>query len=146
MRSEDYCIGLCVCLLTNLTYGAFARPENAVTYSAGNEGQGICLKRLRLRVMQRNTSEKANMLLFRLTRGQLSQLHAQQRSARGYPMILNNIQLCPKMPTDAASPCWSENLQHHAFITATTRGVANFCARALALYAGAPRSRARGVW
>ena len=56
---------------------------------------GICLKRLRSRVMPRNTSEKANMLIFRLTRGQLSPLDG-RRSARGYPTIVNNIQPCPK--------------------------------------------------
>ena len=27
---------------SHLTYGASVRPENAVTYSAGNEGQNIC--------------------------------------------------------------------------------------------------------
>ena len=31
-----------VCLSVCLTYGASVRPENAVTYSAGNEGQNIC--------------------------------------------------------------------------------------------------------
>ena len=37
-------LGLCVCLSVkqHLTYGASVRPENAVTYSAGNEGQKIC--------------------------------------------------------------------------------------------------------
>ena len=41
-------LGLCVCLSvclsvkSHLTYGASVRPENAVTYSAGNEGQNIC--------------------------------------------------------------------------------------------------------
>ena len=37
-------MGLCVCLSvkSHLTYGASVRPENAVTYSAGNEGQKIC--------------------------------------------------------------------------------------------------------
>ena len=36
---------LCVSLSVNkspLTYEASVRPENAVTYSAGNEGQNIC--------------------------------------------------------------------------------------------------------
>ena len=56
---------------------------------------GIFLKRLRSRVMPRNTSEKANMLIFRLTRGQLSPLDA-RRSPRGYQTIVNNIQPCPK--------------------------------------------------
>ena len=27
---------------SHLTYGASVRPENAVTYSAGNEGRKIC--------------------------------------------------------------------------------------------------------
>ena len=38
------CVCVCVCLSvkSHLTYGASVRPENAVTYSAGNEGQKIC--------------------------------------------------------------------------------------------------------
>ena len=38
------CVCVCVCLSvkSHLTYGASVRPENAVTYSAGNEGQTIC--------------------------------------------------------------------------------------------------------
>ena len=50
MRSEGYCswvclsVCLCICVSvkSHLTYGASVRPENAVTYSAGNEGQKIC--------------------------------------------------------------------------------------------------------
>ena len=44
MRSEGYCSrSVCVSVcLSHLTYGASVRPENAVTYSAGNEGQKIC--------------------------------------------------------------------------------------------------------
>ena len=56
---------------------------------------GICLKQLRSRVMRRNTSEKANMLINRLTRGQLSPFNT-QRSAKGYPTSVNNIHSCPK--------------------------------------------------
>ena len=33
------CLSVCK---SHLTYGASVRPENAVTYSAGNEGQKIC--------------------------------------------------------------------------------------------------------
>ena len=33
---------VCVSVKSHLTYGASVRPENAVTYSAGNEGQTIC--------------------------------------------------------------------------------------------------------
>ena len=39
---------------------------------------GICLKQLHSRIMQQNTSEKANMLISRLARGQLSLLDTQQ--------------------------------------------------------------------
>ena len=37
-------MGLCVCVSvkSNLTSGASVRPENSVTYSAGNGGQKIC--------------------------------------------------------------------------------------------------------
>ena len=48
MRSEGYCSWVCLCVCvcvsvkSHLTYGASVRPENAVTYSAGNEGQKIC--------------------------------------------------------------------------------------------------------
>ena len=33
---------VCVSVKSHLTYGASVRPENAVTYSAGNESQKIC--------------------------------------------------------------------------------------------------------
>ena len=44
MRSEGYgsWVGLCVSVKSNLTPGASVRPENTVTYSAGNGGQNIC--------------------------------------------------------------------------------------------------------
>ena len=43
MRSEGYCTWVCVSVcLSHLTFGASVRPENAVTYSAGNEGKNIC--------------------------------------------------------------------------------------------------------
>ena len=42
MRSEGYCSRSCLSVKSHLTYGASVRPENAVTYSAGNEGQNIC--------------------------------------------------------------------------------------------------------
>ena len=36
------CLCVCVSVKSHLTYEASVRPENAVTYSAGNEGQKIC--------------------------------------------------------------------------------------------------------
>ena len=47
MRSEGYCsrpvcVCVCVSVKSKLTSGASVRPENTVTYSAGNGGQKIC--------------------------------------------------------------------------------------------------------
>ena len=42
MRSEGYCSWVCLCVKSHLTYGASVHPENAVTYSVGNEGEIIC--------------------------------------------------------------------------------------------------------
>ena len=36
------CLCVCLSVKSHLTYGASVRPENAVTYSAGNEGKKIC--------------------------------------------------------------------------------------------------------
>ena len=41
MRSEGYG-SVCVSVKSHLTFGAFVRPENAVTYSVGNKGEKIC--------------------------------------------------------------------------------------------------------
>ena len=98
---------------------------------------GICLKRLRSRVMPRNTSEKANMLIYRLTRGQLPPLDA-QRNVRGYPGIVNDYQSCPKrcLPMLLARVGARTNSITRA---ATTRGEVNFRARVLAYVQYAPR-------
>ena len=105
MRSEGYstwvclCVCLSVCLLSHIspTERLFVLKTLSHTQRATKVKKfvAICLKLLRSRVMPRNMSEKANMLLFRLTRGQLSP-HDTQRSARGYQTIVNNIQPCPK--------------------------------------------------
>ena len=45
---------VCLSVKSHLTYGASVCPENAVTYSVGNESNkfvGICLKQLRSRGM-----------------------------------------------------------------------------------------------
>ena len=36
------CLSVCVLIKSHLTSGASVRPENTVTYSAGNRGQNIC--------------------------------------------------------------------------------------------------------
>ena len=91
---------------------------------------GICLKRLRSRVMPRNMSEKANMLIIpTYPRSAFSAWHTTKRRR-----VLNDCQQHSALPkttlTYASSPRWSENWQHHAL--QLTRGVANFRARALA--------------
>ena len=46
MHVEGYstwvCVGACVSVKSHLTHGASVRPENAVEYSASNEGRTIC--------------------------------------------------------------------------------------------------------
>ena len=42
MYSEGYCSCPFCLFKSHLTSGAFVRPENTVTYSAGNRGQNIC--------------------------------------------------------------------------------------------------------
>ena len=107
MRAEGYstwvcvcvCVCVSVCLLSHIspTERLFVLKTLSRTQRATKvkEFVAICLKLLRSRVMPRNMSEKANMLIFRLTRGQFSPLDI-QRSARGCPTIVNNIQPCPK--------------------------------------------------
>ena len=43
MRSEGYCSWVvCVSVKSHLTYGVSVHPENAATYSVGNESKNIC--------------------------------------------------------------------------------------------------------
>ena len=81
------------------------RAINKRAYSVACERQKICVERLCSRVTPRNTSEKANILISRFTRGQLSPLDA-QRSARSYPKrVSTTLSLAQNdAPTDAASP------------------------------------------
>ena len=104
MRSEGYCswvcLSVCLSVKSHLTYGASFRPENAVTYSAGNEGQKICgdlpeitafksyaVKQER-KSQYANYSDLPDVSFLRLTHSEASE---------GYPTIVNNIQSCPKL-------------------------------------------------
>ena len=103
MRSEGYsswvclCVCVSVCLLSHIspTKRLFVLKTLSCTQRTTKVKKfvGICLKRLRSRVMPRNMSEKANMLICPT---QLSPLDTQRR-VRGYPTIVNNIQPCPKL-------------------------------------------------
>ena len=92
---------------------------------------GICLKRLRSRVMPRNMSEKSIMLIIPTYRCQLSLLDTQRRE-RGYPTIVNNIQPCPKLCLMMPLARVGARTDSTASYSYKTRGVANFRARALA--------------
>ena len=100
LGSVCVCVCVCVCLSVSHispTERLFVLKTLSRTQRATKVKKfvAICLKLLRSRVMPRNMSEKANMLIFRLTRGQFSPLDI-QRSARGCLTIVNNIQPCPK--------------------------------------------------
>ena len=94
------CVCVSVCLLSHIspTERLFVLKTLSRTQRATKVKKfvGICLKRLRSRIIPRNMSEKANMLIIPTYRCQLSPLDTQRR-ARGYPTIVNNIQPCPKL-------------------------------------------------
>ena len=49
MRKRVTVVGsVCLSVTSHLTSGASVRPENTVTYSAGNGGQNICCRVLAL--------------------------------------------------------------------------------------------------
>ena len=130
------CLCVCLSVKSHLTYGASVRPENAVTYSAGNEGQKICgdlPETSAFKSYAAKHEQKANMLIIPTYRCQLSPLDTQRR-ARGYPTIVNNIQPCPKlcllMPL-ARVGARTDSSTSYSY-NARTRGVANFRARVLA--------------
>ena len=93
------CLCVCLSVKSHLTYGASVRPENAVTYSAGNEGQKICgdlPETTAFKSYAAKHERKSQYANFPTYRCQLSPLDTQRR-ARGYPTIVNNIQPCPKL-------------------------------------------------
>ena len=99
MRSEGYCSWVCLSVKSHLTYGASVRPENAVTYSASNEGQNICgdlPETTAFKSYAAKHERKSQYVNFPTYRCQLSPLDTQRR-ARAYPTIVNNIQPCPKL-------------------------------------------------
>ena len=102
MRSEGYCSWVCLCVCVCVSVSPTERLFVLKTLSRTQRATkvktfvGVCLKRLHPRVMPRNMSEKANMLIISTYRCQLSPLDTQRR-AIGYPTIVNNIQPCPKL-------------------------------------------------
>ena len=104
------CLSVCVCVFvkSHLTYGASVHPENAVTYSAGNEGQNICgvfsenapLLRSSGAAIVFHTFRWPFFFIAKVVRMCISIHSYACRTAREYPAcptIVDNIQPCPKL-------------------------------------------------
>ena len=101
------CVSVCLSVKSHLTYGASIRPENAVTYSAGNEGQNICsvfsenaplLRSSRVAVVF-HTFRWPFFFIAKVVRMRIGIHSYACRTAGEYPAcptIVNNIQPCPK--------------------------------------------------
>ena len=98
---------MCVSVKSHLTYGASVRPENAVTYSAGNEGQKICgvfsenspLLRSSGATVVFHTFRRPFFFIAKVVRMHIGIHSYACRTAGEYPAcptIVNNIQPCPK--------------------------------------------------
>ena len=99
MRSVGYSSWVCLCVcLSHLTSRMSNRAINEHAYLVAYERQKICgdfPETTAFKSYAAKHERKSQLLIFRLTRGQLSPLDA-RRSARGYQTIVNNIQPCPK--------------------------------------------------
>ena len=132
------CVCVCLSVKSHLTYGASIRPENAVTYSAGNEGQKICgvfsenapLLRSSGAAVVFHTFRWPFFFIARVVRMRIGIHSYDCRTAGEYPACLTIVNSFSLAQNDAASPCLRELTAPR--VTATTRGVANFRARALA--------------
>ena len=114
MHSKGYSSWACVCVESNLTYEAFVRPENAVTYSAGNEGQKICGIFSEDALLLRLSGVAVVFHTFRWPCK--SGAHAYYNLTVMLAELQGNTQLTQQLSTtlsfaqnEAASPCWSEN-------------------------------------
>ena len=101
-------VSVCMSVKSHLTSRMSNQAINERAYLVGYECQkivGICMKRLRSRVMPRNTTEYANVLIYRVELSPLDAVKCQR-----VPNDCQQHSALPKtMPTDATSPCWSEN-------------------------------------
>ena len=124
MRSEGYCSWVCLCVCvcvclsvkSHLTYGASVRPENAVTYSAGNESQKICGDLPETTAFKSYAAKHERKSQYANYSDLPMSAFSAWHTAKGQrvPNDCQQHSALPKtMPTDAASPCWSENWQHH---------------------------------
>ena len=119
-------ICLFVCQVTSHLWSVCLSWKRCHVLSGQRNFVGIFLKRLRSRVMLRTNIPTYPLSAF------------SQRSAIGYPTIINNIRPCPKtMPTDAASQNWEHHFTatHEAWpISTHTRIGTVQCAEGFALH------------
>ena len=134
MRSKGYSTWVCLSVKSHLTYGAPVHPENAVTYSAGNEGRKICgdlpettalrsyAAKHERKSQYANFPDLPTVSFLRLTYSEAPV--GTQRLSTTFNLAQNDAYRCryPVLEREPTASC----------VSATTRGVANFRARALA--------------
>ena len=84
------CAARVVSVKSHLTYGASVRPENAVTYSAGNEGQKFC-----------GVSRPFSMRIS--TRMRVSRVYTRMIHRRGFSTLINPRRACAARVTVVGS-------------------------------------------
>ena len=97
------CVCVCVSVKSHLTYGASVRPENAVTYSAGNEGQKICGVFSETAPLQRSSTPSVVRpcvqsaifpCVFSCTRMRISRVYTRMIHRRGFSTLVLFISKC----------------------------------------------------
>ena len=86
------CLCVCVSVKSHLTHRASVCPENAVTYSAGNEGQKICGDFPEITAFKSYAAKQANIA----NDSDLPAVSFLRLTHSEAPEIVNNIQPCPK--------------------------------------------------
>ena len=108
-RELGLCVRLFVSVKSHLIYGASVRPENAVTYSAGNEGQNICGDLPETTAFKSYAAKHERKSQY----ANFSDLPAVSFLRLTYSKAPESCQQHPALPktmlTDASSLCWSEN-------------------------------------
>ena len=80
---------LCVCVKSHLTSGASVGHENAVTHSAGNEGQSICGVFSETAPLQRSNAPSLTAFFLRITRMRI--VHTQVLRVRDVMLGLHAV-------------------------------------------------------
>ena len=130
---------MCLSVKSHLTYGASVRPENAVTYSAGNEGQKICGVFSEDAPLLRSSGVPVVFHTFRWPFFFIAKAVRMRIGIHSYGCrTAGNTQLAQRLSTTSALPktkplalvgARTDSITRYSY---KTRDVANFRARALA--------------